>query len=106
MNLLDKFPGKEGKGDVFPIEEARKGAIELLMTGAFATAPVVLLGENVARAFNFRPGSYPLLRLMPCGVSRHGLAFCPHPSGVSRWWNEPANVEQARAFWSALSAAA
>lgn len=26
----------------------------------------------------------------------------PHPSGLSHWWNEPRNVEQARRFWKGV----
>lgn len=26
------------------------------------------------------------------------LYVLPHPSGVNRWWNDPANLEAARAF--------
>lgn len=103
INLIERFPGKNGKGDHFPIDEARKGAVEVLMTGVFHTTRVVLLGENVARAFGFRPKSYPILQLLPCGATRHGIAFCPHPSAVSHWWNDVANVEAARAFWTALA---
>lgn len=30
---------------------------------------------------------------------RGGVAFHPHPSGLSRWWNDPRNIERAKEFW-------
>lgn len=103
VNLIDKHLGKVGKGDRFPMDQARKGAVDLLMTGAIARSPVVLLGANVARAFGFGPGSYPLLRLLPRPASPHGIALCPHPSGVNRWWNDHSNDLAARRFWTWLA---
>lgn len=103
VNLIDEFPGKAAKGDAFPLDLARRGAVDFLITGVFHTTRVVLLGDNVAKAFGFRPGHFPLLKFLPCGATRHGIAFCPHPSGVNRWWNEPANELAARCFWRRLA---
>lgn len=30
------------------------------------------------------------------------VAFCPHPSGVNRWWNVVENQKLARVFWGEL----
>lgn len=106
VNLIERFPGKQSKGDRFPIDLARRGAIELLMTGVFTGAKVVLLGDNVARAFGWTPGNFSPLRFYPCGVTHHGIAVCPHPSGVNRWWNNQRNVYRARGFWSLLASEA
>lgn len=103
VNLIQTFPGKAAKGDLFPLDLARAGAVSLLMTGVFGSTKVVLLGDNVAKAFGFKPGSYPLLRFLPCGATAHGIAFCPHPSGVNRWFNDPKNVRAARRFWRDLA---
>lgn len=104
VNLIDAFPGKASKGDTFPINLARKGAVELLLTGVFGSTKVVMLGDNVAKTFGFKPGTFPLLKFLPCQATRHGVAFCPHPSGVNRWWNDPSNLKAARRFWRALYA--
>lgn len=103
VNLIERFPGKSAKGDLFPLDLARKGAVQILLTGAFQSTKVVLLGDNVARAFGFKPGSYPLLRFLPTGATRLGIAFCPHPSGVNRWWNEKKNLRAAAKFWRELA---
>jgi hypothetical protein len=98
VNLIDKFPGKAGKGDRFPVNLARRAA--LCVSKEFADRKVVLLGDNVARAFEvgriYPPGAF---------IPMWGGAVCtfPHPSGVSRWWNEPRNVREARHFWSGLA---
>lgn len=101
-NLIDRFPGSAGKGDRFPLPAARRAA--LITSRSFAGRDVVLLGDGVARAFE-------LWQVVPrlhwlhdemWGASR--LAVAPHPSGVSRWWNDQANAEKARRFWSRLAA--
>jgi hypothetical protein len=100
VNLIDEFPGKSGKGDRFPMDEARRGAIRLIMHGAFAQGPVVLLGAKVAEAFEFE--IRPPFSFMPLDVAPHGICVCPHPSGVNRWYNEPRNLRIARRFWRSL----
>jgi len=84
------FPGKAGKGDAFDGAAARCAA------GQVKARPAILLGGNVGRAFLLPPGQ-PLFRW------RGGLCLAPHPSGVSRWWNDPANVRRARRFWRAAA---
>lgn len=62
----------------------------------------ILLGSRVAEAFNLLHLGYfewtrdPDVNLI--------VARAPHPSGRSHWWNDPANVESARRFWSATRA--
>jgi len=63
---------------------------------------VILLGRRVAAALDVL--SMSLLEWKSWPVPPHGsivtteVARFPHPSGRNRWWNEPANVELARAF--------
>ena len=92
-NLLDAWPGKAGKGDVF----VGRGEARLLADGlraALAGRPIVLLGANLAAAFR---STEPAFRFSPSRI-----AWSPHPSGISRWWNDPANEERARRFWRSL----
>lgn len=96
INLLDKWPGKAGKGDAFPLAEAKR------RTALFDLRQwdrVLFLGKNVARAFSFR---VPFLEWRPLGGAL--CAVVPHTSGVNRWWNDPQNEAAARRFCLALGA--
>lgn len=102
-NLLDRWPGSNGKGSDFPLQKARFAAVRLLPTlhGQHA----VLLGKRVARAFwieddylhwnehVYRPEGEPAKV-----VASFHAAILPHPSRINRWWNEPENERRARRF--------
>ena len=115
VNLLARFPGKaKGKGDACPRSEAERGAARMAMAGIFKGRLVVLLGAGVARVFGIRDyfmpsdlcvprGRVPLLAFDFTPLFPGGVALCPHPSGISMWWNEPANVDAAREFWRVLA---
>jgi hypothetical protein len=110
INLLKKWPGRvtwARGGDTFPIWEARKSADKLRRTtlGEHVTRPggmiecVVLLGRGVSEAFGqghreFFEG-FPMPRAHP--VFQFSYVF-PHPSGVSRWWNDRENRDRASRF--------
>jgi uracil-DNA glycosylase len=108
-NVIDWYPGpgRGGeKGDAFPMRVARPAAIALARTFEIG-ASVILVGLNVARAF--RVGSEKPLTWFRCavvhdlpgGVARFvgfRAAIIPHPSGINRWWNEPANELAAAEF--------
>lgn len=92
-NLIAYYPGKSGKGDNFPFEEAKSAAYE--MEKEFGRgAEILLLGKNVAKAFGF--GNMKFLDSTEIG----GVMFhlFPHPSGVNRWWNNPNNTKAAKIF--------
>lgn len=95
QNVLERFPGKAGKGDAFPSRPARSAAVAILPQ--LEGASVVVLGLGVARALGLRA------RLLQ-SERAHGATFLvfPHPSGVSTWWNCPERaalaVESLRAF--------
>lgn len=101
INLIYRFPGKAGKGDHFPIHVARRRAIWMMMQGRLSQGPVILLGQKVADVFRFRCD--PVMTMIKSPVAPHGMAMFPHPSGVSRWWNEPRNVADARRCWRRLA---
>jgi len=99
VNLLRRFPGSAGpKGDLFPIEEARRAARRLAgrMRARRAT---LLLGGNVARAFGV--GGTDFLEWTEVRGAR--ACVFPHPSGISHWWNDPRNVRRARRFLRRLA---
>lgn len=60
---------------------------------------VVLLGRKVAAAFGC--GDHPAFSTRPlvCGTM---LYLLPHPSGLSRAWNEPGAIERARELLAPL----
>ena len=102
-NLLSWYPGLKARaakhdvkkgyrlhqsdGDVFPMDEARLAAAKVDLR---PYACVLLLGNNVARAFGLKAG---LLRTEVRSGCR--LMTFPHPSGVSHYWNDPGNVQRA-----------
>lgn len=74
------------------MREARARAEELLGT----TYTLVLLGSKVCRAFdlNFTPFTIEPVD-MGAGLCNDAVIL-PHPSGLSRAWNEPGAFERAR----------
>lgn len=99
-NLLPMFPGKSGvKGDAFPLPLARRRALAL--SRLFEGRTIVLLGGNVSVAFSVDPA--PLLRWRRGLLGAGRLATAPHPSGISLWWNDPANVRAAVRFFRRLA---
>lgn len=56
----------------------------------------ILLGARVASALGY--DGYPQF------TWDEEVALMPHPSGRNRFWNDPANVERARAFLTAAMA--
>jgi uracil-DNA glycosylase len=100
MNLLAVFPGKDGKGDAFPQDQARDAAIHVIGTGVMLNRRTVLLGQGVAAAFGVAVSECDNLRWYG---ARSQIAICPHPSGINRWWNVRENIEAARVFWTSLA---
>lgn len=93
-NVLQDWPGPQGKGGAFPMYRARREAQDMRMV--LLGRRVVLLGSRVATAFGLaRLG---VLRWHVIGHDGAGYAVLPHPSGVNRWYNNPDNMEAARAF--------
>lgn len=89
-NLLPEWPGKDprGKGDLWPVAEARERARSIRLTG-----DVLFAGRRVAGAFGV---SAPYLEWVPFRGKR--AAVFPHPSGINRWWNDPARAAEAGRF--------
>jgi uracil-DNA glycosylase len=94
VNLLDRYPGSDGKGARFPIGPARTAAKSLLR--AVPEASLVLVGRRVAEAFGFKTFAYDWFEWF--SVGGRAYAVIPHPSGIVRWWNDPANRAAAERF--------
>ncbi len=61
-------------------------------------ATLVLCGRRVAEAFGLA-AEPPLTRRVIWDLGGHpglDVLLLPHPSGLSRWWNDPENFEAAR----------
>jgi hypothetical protein len=102
VNVLDRWPGKSFIGDNFPMAEARLAAKKLIPTLQGRT--VVLLGNNVARAFGVSKFAYlQRYRYQEGEVTAPTVVVIPHVSGIVRYWNRPENREVARKFLRELS---
>lgn len=99
-NLLPTYPGAGAGGDLFPAEEARTRAMQLLPS--CSGRRVILLGSNVANAFRFGI-SAPFLWVTSLTYVYATWTYSPHPSGRNRWWNDLRNVDAARRFWREAS---
>ena len=96
INVLDFWPGKSGKGDKFPTREATRSAA--IKSKQIIGRRVLFVGISPAAAFGFKP--QPLRwRKFNGGIA----AILPHPSGVNKWWNDPANRKTARRFMSSVA---
>lgn len=81
INLIDEYPGKDGKGDAFPIYLAAEKAASLDFTGK----RVILLGQSVAKAFGLKtPVVYMTWRELNGGRA----AVIPHPSPINILYND------------------
>lgn len=108
VNLFDAWPGPENHGSAFPVREARDAAVRLLAT--ITGRRVLLLGGRVVAAFGlvglepFRWHDVDIPRIAD-GRSRlvtvTRVAVVPHPSGVSRSYNDPRVRAQAAEFLGA-----
>lgn len=87
MNLLQRWPGSAGKGTRWDAAEARRLATEARRSRFVGRRTVLLLGWRVAAAFEVRVEGYFVQAC--CGGAT--AIVVPHPSGVNRWYNEPAN---------------
>jgi uracil-DNA glycosylase len=112
-NLLELWPGYDGKGAAFPFDMAVVKAGWMVEAGELLESGVIFAGARVERAFLLacesgytdaaRKGRIPkraLLRWYP--PQRFFVhvrsATIPHPSGINTWWNEPRNVARVRRF--------
>lgn len=94
-NVIDYWPGTNGKGDRFPIDEARENATAMRSRWTQYDR-VLIVGLGTAKAFGLGGKLLPLIwHPIDDGTL---LAIVPHPSGVNRYWNDPLNEARANAF--------
>lgn len=95
LNLLPAWPGRQGRGSRLPAREAGEAARALLPR--LGGRRVVALGRRVLRALG-EPGLAPLAWSASPPPPLAALGHLPHPSGLCRWWNDPAAWAAAREF--------
>lgn len=95
-NLIDRHPGKSGKGDAFPIAEAYRNA--QVLQREFHGRRVIFMGRQVAAAFGC--ARFKILRWWKDERSgeSHEFAVMPHPSRLNRWWNDSRHEQAATKF--------
>lgn len=91
LNVLHEWPGRGGKGDDFPMAQARECARQIVIE----KRTTFLLGKRVAQAFGFRPQARFLSGYF-FPEQEWRIMIIPHPSGINIWWNDPANVRRAK----------
>lgn len=98
-NLFDSWPGKQprGKGDAFPVRDARAAAAAL--REKLSGRVVVLVGRNVSIAFGLDKAAFFEWHEAADGTL---LAVIPHPSGVNHWYNDPENAAECERFLRSL----
>jgi uracil-DNA glycosylase len=106
VNVLDYYPGRGVGGDKFPRIEARNAAkhkLELIRGRI-----VILLGNNVARAFgakSFEYGEWYMIKDDDGKVAVDRMSVIPHPSGINRYYNDPLNRAGVSQFLKGLARA-
>jgi hypothetical protein len=97
VNLLDKYYGKNGRGDIFPLDIARESA-KKIVDKRDEYQSVILLGQNVAGAFEMK--GYAPFQWYTVGKTR--IAIIPHMAGANRWYAKEQNIKVASEFLRAI----
>jgi uracil-DNA glycosylase len=98
VNLFRRWPGALGRGSAFPGPRSARARASLVLASIPNDVPAVLCGLRVARAVGLRRARW----FEWVDLDDLQVAVVPHPSGVSHWWNSPANRRAAREFFSGL----
>lgn len=94
MNLLDFYPGKQGKGARFPMAAAKESVAALHEQRGLIGRNILLVGRRVAEAFEKKD----VPNLTWQHQKAYNFAIIPHPSGINRWWNDAENRAAGEAF--------
>ena len=102
LNLIDHYPGRlaSGRGDKFPLKEAKKGAVRILSQFAFPHK-ILCVGHRVGECFipKSRIKYYEwILCVSNYPPAVRDVAVIPHTSGLNRYWNDPDCVRLAENF--------
>ena len=97
MNILDAHPGKNGKGDAFPVKKGDGAAVVKERTKEDQL--LLMMGRAVARACGAKMDR-PYFEVFSWEGRK--AAIIPHPSGINLWWNDGGNKAIARDFMLGL----
>jgi hypothetical protein len=97
-NVLPGWVGKHGKGDLFPMDLAKRNARR--MRYSFGDCHVLFIGIATARMFDVRHKimRWKRVKIADAQCGSFYAAIIPHPSGINRWWNDKDNVAAAKQF--------
>ena len=107
MNLWGRYPGR-GKwvqGDAFPASDRARRAAARRRSALAASGCEVLVccGRLVASCFGVGDAPFLEWREVPLARGKNArVVVVPHPSGVSRWWNDEASRERAAKFLASV----
>jgi hypothetical protein len=106
VNLLKRYPGRQGKGDKFNLKYASRVAKEMMYSNRLADRQVILLGKNLAKAFGLQADYLEWNYFGWCDrdgkTQNMHVVIVPHPSGINRWWNDPKNAAKVATFLKTL----
>lgn len=95
VNLVNRFEGKVGKGDLFDKAKGRAAATKMLAAGDLNDRRVVFLGKEVAACFGVNAAFLEWCSHTETNPPFIFMVVVPHPSGINLWWNEGANRRMA-----------
>lgn len=109
-NLSHEYPGRVdgGPGDVFTPDMGRTGAARVWdRILAEHRIAVVAVGRTVATCLGC-PASHPFFQPVRIRTDRGTVSLMPtpHPSGLTRWWRDPANAAEGGDCWAVILTAA
>lgn len=99
FNTIEEFPGRSGRGDNFPLGEARKWAAAHRAARGLLARTCVFVGKANAQCYFDRlPDPATLVRTMEGGT----WAWVPHTSGLVQHWNDPQSKLAARSMFGEI----
>lgn len=105
VSLVDRWPGRTGRGEVFPNGQAKRQA-EYLWRDLPTERKLLLVGRRVAHAFALSHLEYlTWTTVRRSGTPARVVTVVPHPRAY-RWWSEPTNAARAARFLRRTSEAA
>lgn len=90
INTIAEFPGRgDGKGDAFPVKEARRRADENIDRYDMRSRVCLFVGKSNAKAYDWRDWPPPF-EITETPEGGH-WAWVPHTSGIVQSWNKAEN---------------
>lgn len=97
LRTFDRINLMSFEPETWPINVARGNAREIVEL--VECRPLILLGKRVASAFEIVDPKFHTNYGLAVGNTIIPSRVMPHPSGRSRYWNDPVNVAMAEKSW-------